>query len=195
MSVPTAIEPQPAQGEEERLCADLRFAKEVLEDQAVYLASLAEKSDANARRAEQAKCALEREMARRRQLEAELQRLATTDPLTGALNRRQIFELGQQALRRLRQSRQAFGLLMIDIDHFKRINDRHGHPIGVVALQHVVNCLRSGLRQTDLIGRVGGEEFAIMLPMTSTDDALRIAERLRARVRLNRSSRGLPPFA
>ncbi len=182
VSVPTAIEPQPAQGEEERLCADLRFAKEVLEDQAVYLASLAEEFDANARRAEQAKCALEREIARRRQLEAELQRLATTDPLTGALNRRQIFELGQQALRRLRQSKQAFGLLMIDIDHFKRINDRHGHPMGDAALQHVVNCLRSGLRQTDLIGRVGGEEFAIMLPMTSTDDALRIAERLRARV-------------
>ena len=181
VSVPTAIESQPAQGEEDRLFADLRFAKEVLEDQAAYLASLAEESDANAQRAEQGKCALEREIARRRQLEAELQRLAMTDPLTGALNRRQIFELGQQTLRRLRQSKQAFGLLMIDIDHFKMINDRHGHPIGDAALQHVVHCLRSGLRQTDLIGRVGGEEFAIILPMTPTNDALRIAERLRAR--------------
>jgi diguanylate cyclase (GGDEF)-like protein len=177
-----AIEPQPAlPGEEDRLCADLRFDKEVLEDQAAHLASLAEESDANARRAEQAKRELEHEIVRRRQLEAELQRLATTDPLTGALNRRQIFALGRQALR-LRRSKQAFGLLMVDIDHFKMINDRHGHPVGDAALKHVVHCLRAGLRQTDLIGRVGGEEFAIMLPTTTIDDALRVAERLRTRV-------------
>jgi diguanylate cyclase (GGDEF)-like protein len=85
-------------------------------------------------------------------------------------------------LRRLRRSKQAFGLLMIDIDHFKMINDRHGHPVGDAALKHVVHCLRAGLRQTDLIGRVGGEEFAIMLPTTTIDDALRVAERLRTRV-------------
>jgi diguanylate cyclase (GGDEF)-like protein len=178
-----AIEPQPPlPGEEDRLCADLRFDKEVLEDQAAHLASLAEESDANARRAEKAKRELKREIVRRRQLEAELQRLATTDPLTGAFNRRQIFALGRQVLRRLRRSKQAFGLLMIDIDHFKMINDRHGHPVGDAALKHVVHCLRAGLRQTDLIGRVGGEEFAIMLPTTTIDDALRVAERLRTRV-------------
>jgi diguanylate cyclase (GGDEF)-like protein len=62
------------------------------------------------------------------------------------------------------------------------INDRHGHPVGDAALKHVVHCLRAGLRQTDLIGRVGGEEFAIMLPTTTIDDALRVAERLRTRV-------------
>lgn len=182
-STPAVIEPQPTDpDEEERMRANLRFSNEVLEDQAAYLASLAEESDANARRAEQAKCELEREIARRRQLETELHRLATTDPLTGTLNRRQFFELGQKALHRRRRPRQSFGLLMIDIDHFKMINDRHGHPMGDAALKHVVHCLRSGLRQTDLIGRIGGEEFAIVLPAASTDDALRVAERLRSRV-------------
>jgi diguanylate cyclase (GGDEF)-like protein len=182
-SSPTEIEPQLTDpGEEERMRANLRFSNEVLEDQAAYLASLAEESDANARRAEEAKCELEREIARRRQLETELHRLATTDSLTGTLNRRQFFELGQKVLHRRRRPQQSFGLLMIDIDHFKMINDRHGHPMGDAALQHVVHCLRSGLRQTDLIGRVGGEEFAIVLPTASTDDALCVAERLRTRV-------------
>ena len=169
-------------GEEERQRVNLRFSNEILEDQAAYLASLAEESDANARRAEEAKLELEGEIARRRKLETELHRLATTDPMTATLNRRQFFELGQKALRRQRRPGQGFGLLMIDIDHFKIINDRYGHPLGDAALQHVVHCLRSGLRQTDLIGRVGGEEFAIVLPTTSTDDALDVAERLCTRV-------------
>ena len=73
-------------------------------------------------------------------------------------------------------------MLMVDIDHFKLINDRHGHPVGDEALKHVVRRLRSALRRVDLIGRLGGEEFAIMLPAITTAAALKVAERLRAAV-------------
>jgi diguanylate cyclase (GGDEF)-like protein len=171
-----------AGGEEGRLVADMRFDKEVWENQAAYLATLAEESDANRQRAEQARCELEHEIARRRQLEAKLVRLATTDPLTGTLNRRQFFELGQDLVGRRSESKQRFGLLLIDIDHFKAINDQHGHPAGDAALKHMVGCLRAELRKTDLIGRLGGEEFAIALQTGATDVALRIAERLRTKV-------------
>ena len=148
----------------ERTDVEFRFNKETLEDQASYLASLAEESDANARRAEQARHRLEREIAGRRQLEAELRRLAATDALTGTLNRRRFFELGQRKLSRGPDIKQEIAVLMVDIDHFKLINDRHGHPVGDEALKHVVSRLRSALRRVDLIGRLGGEEFAIMLP-------------------------------
>jgi diguanylate cyclase (GGDEF)-like protein len=166
----------------ERTEVEFRFNKETLEDQASYLVSLAEESDANARRAEQARHQLEREIAGRRQLEADLRRLATTDALTGTLNRRRFFELGQRKLSRGPDIRQEIAVLMVDIDHFKLINDRHGHPVGDEALMHVVRRLRSALRRFDLIGRLGGEEFAIMLPAITTAAALNVAERLRAAV-------------
>ena len=166
----------------ERAQVELRYSKETLEDQASYLASLAEDSDANARRAAEAKCQLEREIAERRQLEAELRRLATTDALTNTLNRRQFFALGLGELARARESEHGLGVLMVDIDHFKLINDRYGHPVGDEALKHLVERLRAGLRRGDLIGRLGGEEFAIILPTVTAGAALNVAERLRAAV-------------
>jgi diguanylate cyclase (GGDEF)-like protein len=166
----------------ERASVELRFSNETLENQASYLVSLAEDSDANARRAEDANRQLEHEIAERRLLEAELLRLATTDALTGALNRRQLFKLGQQELLRVRELGEGLAVLMVDIDHFKYINDQHGHPVGDEALKHVVGRLRAGVRRVDLIGRVGGEEFAIVLSAITAEVALKVAERVRAAV-------------
>ena len=166
----------------ERLAVELRFSNETLESQAAYLASLAEAADANAQAAEDAKRLLEREVADRRQLEGQLRRLATIDALTGALNRAQFFALGQREVARVREHGLDLALLMVDVDHFKSINDRHGHPAGDAALCHLVAELRTGIRRIDLLGRLGGEEFAIMLPAISSEAAAAVAERLRVHI-------------
>jgi len=166
----------------ERSMVELRFSNETLESQAAYLASLAEAADANAQAAEEAKRLLELEVAERRQLEGRLRRMATTDALTGSLNRAQFFALGQREVARVRQHGLDLAMLMVDVDHFKSINDRHGHPAGDAALCHLVAELRTGIRRIDLLGRLGGEEFAIMLPAISSEAAAAVAERLRAHI-------------
>jgi diguanylate cyclase (GGDEF)-like protein len=171
-----------ARDEAERLGAELRFSNESLESQAAYLASLAEAADEAAHRADQAKRQLEEEMAERLQLETELRRLATTDPLTGSLNRAQLLNLGQRELDRVKRLDQDLAVVMLDIDHFKTINDRQGHAAGDSALKCLVSRLRGGVRQIDLLGRLGGEEFAVVLPAIQPRSALLMAERLRAMV-------------
>ena len=174
----------------ERLAAELRFSNETLESQAAYLASLAEAADANAQAAEEVKRLLEREVAERRQLEQRLRHMAATDALTGALSRAQFLALGQREVERVRQQGLGLALLMIDIDHFKLINDHHGHPAGDAALCHLVSDLRTGIRQIDLLGRLGGEEFAIVLPAIGRAPAAAVAERLRAHVADNELTHG-----
>jgi len=166
----------------ERMTAEQRFNAETLEDQAAYLASLAETADESARRAEVANRQLEHEIAERRLLEAQLRVMATTDGLTGTLNRARFLAVGQQELEHARQSAQGLAVLMLDIDHFKFVNDRYGHSAGDAALRHFVAQLRAGVRGVDLVGRLGGEEFAIVLPAVQSAAALQVAERLRARV-------------
>ncbi len=173
---------QAAQDEVERMVVEQRFNTEILEGQAAYLATLAESADESARRAEEANRQLEREIAERRQLEAQLRRLATTDGLTGTLNRGRFLTLGQRELERSQPLGQRLAVLMLDIDHFKSVNDRHGHLVGDAALKHFVAQLRAGVRGVDLLGRLGGEEFAIVLPAIAAEAALHVAERLRARV-------------
>ncbi|MBK1837397.1 diguanylate cyclase [Azospirillum sp. YIM B02556] len=125
------------------------------------------------------------DITERRRMEHELHRLATTDPLSGAYNRRHILDLlerllsGQGLAPDSRQDGGAACLVMLDIDHFKRINDELGHAAGDVAIRRAVEEIRSHLRATDHIGRIGGEEFAILLPGTSHADGAVIAERLR----------------
>jgi diguanylate cyclase (GGDEF)-like protein len=166
----------------DRMLVEQRFSCETLESQAAYLASLAESADENARRAEEAKQQLEREVAERRQLEAQLRRLAATDGLTGTLNHARFLVLGQRELDRVRQVDQTLAVLMLDIDHFKLINDRYGHQTGDEALKHCVAQLRAGIRGIDLLGRLGGEEFGIVLPAISREAAWQVADRLRVRV-------------
>ena len=112
----------------------------------------------------------------------ETQRLATTDALTGLRNYRHFHELLLLEVQRARRMQYPVGLLMMDLDHFKLVNDRHGHPVGDLALEQVAERLRKRLRSTDVIARIGGEEFAAILPGDSLDEVAVVAEKLRQAV-------------
>ena len=165
-----------------RINAELRFSTELLEEQGANLASLAEAAEENAQKAETARLLLEQEIAERSELEIMLRRLATTDGLTGALNRSELLTSAQRETDLRRAVDAKVAVLMIDVDHFKAINDHYGHAGGDKALQLLVTILKAGVRQTDLVGRLGGEEFAIVLLDTPTEAARVIAEWLRTRV-------------
>ncbi len=107
-----------------------------------------------------------RDMTERRRSEDQLRRLATTDPLTGALNRRSFFEAAKAQESRWSVSLEPFALLLIDADHFKQVNDSYGHEIGDIVLQFIVREIRREIRSSDLVARYGGEEFAVMLGST-----------------------------
>lgn len=109
---------------------------------------------------------------------AELQVQADTDPLTGLTNRRSFFRSAEQVLEGHRDNLTPAALLVIDADHFKELNDSYGHAIGDRALVTIAEILRDNFRQTDLTCRVGGEEFAVLLPGMSSDDAKDIANRV-----------------
>lgn len=113
-------------------------------------------------------------ITRRKQLEAELERLATTDELTGLLNRRALLSRVDDALAAARSSAEprpvAFAL--IDLDHFKGVNDRYGHPVGDAVLQHVSRLLQGQIEGRGALGRIGGEEFAALLPGMRHDEAI-----------------------
>lgn len=104
--------------------------------------------------------------------------LAGTDPLTGLYNRRQLFTLGAYELSHARPLHQPLSVLAIDIDYFKQINDSHGHPIGDEILRAVARIFQSSLRQEDILARVGGDEFVVLLPRTDIQEAASIAERI-----------------
>jgi diguanylate cyclase (GGDEF)-like protein len=108
-----------------------------------------------------------------------LRALAMTDELTGVPNRRAVLALLAQLLRR---SATATSILIMDIDHFKSINDRHGHLIGDETLRAITANLREAVTEPAVFGRLGGEEFAVVLPATGLDQAMALAERLRERV-------------
>ncbi len=116
---------------------------------------------------------------RMQQINRELERLASTDPLTGANNRRQFMTVGQNELLRSRRYKHPLSILMLDIDHFKAINDKFGHGIGDDALKAAVRTFLHALRAEDTLGRIGGEEFAAVLPETDIKNAGILAERLR----------------
>jgi diguanylate cyclase (GGDEF)-like protein/PAS domain S-box-containing protein len=118
------------------------------------------------------------DITKRKHLEQELERLATLDPLTGLFNRRHFLAVATREFERSQRYRRPLAALMLDLDHFKRINDTYGHAAGDQVLQTAVDTLRVGLRQVDLSGRYGGEEFAVMLPETEPTTAQVVAERL-----------------
>ncbi len=148
------------------------------------------------RRAEQANAALAHEIAERRLLEERLWLLANTDPLTGALNRRRFLELLEGDARRPNGSIEPLVVLMLDMDHFKTINDRFGHTTGDEALRHFTALAKAELRDRDHFARLGGEEFAAILPATTLDAGLIVAERIRVATERttfrDESGRGVP---
>lgn len=120
------------------------------------------------------------DITQRKQMENELRRQAHIDFLTDVCNRRHFIELAEIELQRAARYGNALSACMLDIDHFKRINDGFGHKVGDQVLQQVAQVCRDALRGSDIVGRVGGEEFAILLPETDQSEALEVAQRIRA---------------
>lgn len=118
----------------------------------------------------------------RKALETELEELATRDPLTGLLNRRQFSRVLEEELERARRYERPMALVWIDFDHFKEVNDSWGHAAGDAVLCSVSRTLQDSVRSVDAVGRFGGEEFVIVLPEMDVDEARDMAERLRQKV-------------
>ena len=124
-----------------------------------------------------------RDVTQRKNLERELQRLATTDMLTGIANRRAFLETAESAYAHSCHSGEPLTLLMLDLDHFKAINDRYGHLEGDRALVAFAQAVKSQLRASDAVGRLGGEEFGVLLPLTTLAEGLEAAHRILQSVR------------
>lgn len=125
-------------------------------------------------------CGISTDITERKELEVRLERQAHLDYLTGLNNRRHLMELGEVELARAQRYGKPLSVFMLDIDHFKRFNDTYGHKAGDLVLQKLAEVMRDTLRTMDIVGRMGGEEFAVLLPETGLEQAAEVAERLRA---------------
>lgn len=132
--------------------------------------------------AQAARHEVEEQQARNAALVETLQVLVRQDHLTGLANRRALTEALTAAVQRARRSGQHLGLIMLDVDHFKALNDSHGHAVGDHVLKVVADCLRRRLRVTDVAARYGGEEFVILLPGGGPEDTLLVADELRRQI-------------
>ena len=121
-------------------------------------------------------------MAVEDKLRATLHDAAFRDPLTRLYNRRYVFDIFRNALKQYRRYAEPFSLIMVDADHFKRINDRHGHAAGDVALKAIADACSGAVRDSDVVGRFGGEEFIVLLPHTEAAEAGLVAERIRRKI-------------
>ena len=129
------------------------------------------------RRSDRAELEMTQLNQRLQELAGELEYRATHDPLTGVLNRAAIIERVNRHF-----TQQGLALIVLDIDHFKRVNDSFGHPVGDSVILGVVRCLKAAVPDTAHIGRVGGEEFTVLLPQHDSDGAVRVAEQVRAAI-------------
>ncbi len=118
------------------------------------------------------------------------QQLSRTDPLTGVNNRRHLYELAEHEIQVAERYQRPLSVIMFDIDHFKQVNDNYGHKVGDQILKIVTDVSCAELRSADVIGRYGGEEFIVLLPMTNAQQALPLAERIRTNI----SSLNIPTF-
>lgn len=109
--------------------------------------------------------------------------MATTDPLSEALNRRAFFHFSERELKRAARHNHPVSVLIFDIDHFKKVNDVHGHAAGDEVIKTLSRSVQRSVRDEDLVGRLGGEEFGVVLPGATSEDAYRLANRLRQQVK------------
>lgn len=114
--------------------------------------------------------------------EKELQILATTDALTGMSNRRTFMTVGEEVFAYSKRYEQDFSVILMDIDHFKQVNDQHGHLVGDAVLKDIAQALKKLVRESDLLARYGGEEFILLLPNTPKNSAIELAENIRKQV-------------
>ncbi len=120
------------------------------------------------------------DISARRQLEKRLRKVASTDALTHLANRRLFMGQLRRELSRIERSGDSAVLMMADLDHFKSVNDRYGHAVGDAVLRYFASLAKKSLRAADVVGRLGGEEFGMLLPVTDAFEAMSLAERLRA---------------
>lgn len=123
------------------------------------------------------------DITRRKEYELQLAQLAHFDPLTGLANRRQMMDRLKQESERATRHGQGFVLAMLDVDHFKQFNDQYGHEVGDCILAEVARAMENELREYDICGRWGGEEFLLMLPDTSLDVAQTVIDRVHRGIR------------
>jgi len=123
--------------------------------------------------------ALQKEIEERKKAQAALERLATQDSLTGVANRRYFLEIASRIMEQAKRYQRPVSVVMIDVDHFKEMNDTFGHKTGDKVLVHITRCMQAVLRKVDILGRYGGDEFVILLPETTQEGARRLTERLR----------------
>ena len=123
-----------------------------------------------------------RDISDHRESMESLLKQATSDQLTGVANRRAFYEAADMELARHTRKPRAITLLLIDIDHFKQVNDTHGHPVGDQVIRNLAEVMLRSVRSIDVVARLGGEEFAVLLPSTDVAMGRRIAERIRANV-------------
>jgi diguanylate cyclase (GGDEF)-like protein len=129
-------------------------------------------------------------VSRLKESQEQLKQISITDELTGLRNRRYIMERLEDEFQRARRSGKPMGLIMLDLDYFKQINDMHGHQFGDLVLKAVASRMRASIREYDLLGRVGGEEFFIVSPEAEVEETVGIAERIRELIRGEAISEG-----
>lgn len=123
-------------------------------------------------------CLVLRDLTEHRDTAELARQAAVCDHLTGLHNRRAFFDAAEREIRRLKHRPRPLSLVLFDADHFKRVNDTHGHPVGDAVLCHIATTLRNGFREVDVVARIGGEEFAVLLPSTDLQGAHTVAERV-----------------
>lgn len=139
--------------------------------------------------------AIERDVTEQKNYEQELERLSRTDPLTGLLNRRAFNHLSETEFSRFKRSGDIYSVLMIDIDNFKKVNDIYGHAVGDLVIKSTAHLCEINRRLYDVLARLGGEEFCIVLPQTNKNTAYELAEKIRktvSQMHLSQNERDVP---